>query len=105
MAKNESKQAKETPNEANKVNNKANKDVMPLDKINFIMIAVCVVLIMFGFFLMTGSANTGSTWNEDVFNSTRTVVGPMISLAGFTLLIFAIIYKKKDKNAELNKEA
>ncbi|UKI44956.1 MAG: DUF3098 domain-containing protein [Porphyromonadaceae bacterium] len=50
---------------------------------------------MLGFFLMTGSANTGATWNEDVFNTTRTVVGPMVALAGFTLLIFAIIFKKK----------
>lgn len=68
---------------------------MPLGKVNFIMIAACVVLIMLGFFLMTGSANTGTTWNEDVFNSTRTVVGPMVALAGFALMIFAIIYKKK----------
>lgn len=68
---------------------------MPLGKANFIMIAACVVLIMLGFFLMTGSANTGTTWNEDVFNSTRTVVGPMVALAGFALMIFAIIYKKK----------
>ena len=53
---------------------------------------------MLGFYLMTGSANTGSTWNEDVFNSTRTVVGPMVALAGFTLMIFAIIFKKKNRN-------
>ena len=74
------------------------KEVMPLGKINYIMIAVCVALIMLGFYLMTGSANTGSTWNEDVFNSTRTVVGPMVALAGFTLMIFAIIFKKKNCN-------
>lgn len=83
-------------NEKNKLSEGApSKEVMPLGKINFIMIAVCVVLIALGFFLMTGSANTGTTWNEDVFNTTRTVVGPMVALAGFVLLIFAIIYKKK----------
>ena len=74
------------------------KEVMPLGKINYIMIAVCVALIMLGFYLMTGSANTGSTWNEDVFSTTRTVVGPMVALAGFTLMIFAIIFKKKNCN-------
>ncbi len=84
-------------NEKNKLGEGAqnNKEVMPLGKTNFIMIAVCVLLIAVGFFLMTGSANTGATWNADVFNSTRTVVGPMVALAGFVLLIFAIIYKKK----------
>lgn len=74
------------------------KEVMPLGKINYILIAACVLLIMLGFYLMTGSANTGSTWNEDVFSTTRTVVGPMVALAGFTLMIFAIIFKKKNRN-------
>lgn len=74
------------------------KEVMPLGKINYILIAACVLLIMLGFYLMTGSANTGSTWNEDVFSTTRTVVGPMVALAGFTLMIFAIIFKKKNCN-------
>ena len=74
------------------------KEVMPLGKINYILIAACVLLIMLGFYLMTGSANTGNTWNEDVFSTTRTVVGPMVALAGFTLMIFAIIFKKKNCN-------
>lgn len=91
------KEIKKQAEEATKViDMQAKKGVLPLGKINFIMIAVCVLLIMLGFFLMTGSANTGATWNEDVFNTTRTVVGPMVALAGFTLLIFAIIFKKKD---------
>ncbi|MDO4512158.1 MAG: DUF3098 domain-containing protein [Bacteroidales bacterium] len=91
MATEKSKQAEETK----VIDMQGKKEVMPLGKINFIMIAACVVLIMLGFYLMTGSANTGTTWNEDVFNSTRTVVGPMVALAGFVLLIFAIIFKKK----------
>ena len=74
------------------------KEVMPLGKINYILIAACVLLIMLGFYLMAGSANTGSTWNEDVFSTTRTVVGPMVALAGFALMIFAIIFKKKNCN-------
>lgn len=91
------KEIKKQAEEATKViDMQAKKEVLPLGKINFILIAVCVLLIMLGFFLMTGSANTGATWNEDVFNTTRTVVGPMVALAGFTLLIFAIIFKKKD---------
>ena len=83
---------------AKEVKSVDSKEVMPLGKINYILIAACVLLIMLGFYLMTGSANTGSTWNEDVFNSTRTVVGPMVALAGFTLMIFAIIFKKKNCN-------
>ena len=76
----------------------------PLEKKNFIMVGVCIVLIALGFILMSGSANVGSIWNEDIFSSTRTVVGPMVALLGFVLMIFAIIYKGKDKDAEPNSE-
>lgn len=68
----------------------------PLNKINFIMIATCVALIVVGFVLMGGSSNVGSTFNNDIFSTRRTVVGPTISLAGFVLMIFAIMYRKKD---------
>lgn len=79
-----------------KKNQEEQQPRFPLEKINFIMIAVCIVLIVFGFILMMGSSNDTTTWNPDIFNSTRTVVGPLISLAGFVLMIFAIMYKKKD---------
>lgn len=73
---------------------------MPLGKINFILMGVCLLLIVVGFVLMSGSANEGDTFNADIFNSMRTSVGPFISFLGFVLMAFAIIYKKKDKNAE-----
>ena len=77
----------------------------PLETINFMLIAGCVLLIVIGFALMTGSANTGSTWNEDIFNARRTVVGPMVALSGFVLMIFAIMYQKKNHQASnINKE-
>lgn len=68
----------------------------PLDKVNFMMIAVCILLIVIGLALMGGSSNVGTTFNEDIFSPRRTVVGPTIALAGFVLMIFAVIYKKKD---------
>lgn len=45
---------------------------------------------------MTGSANTGTTWNEDIFSPRRTVVAPMVALSGFALMIFAIMYQRKN---------
>ena len=87
--------AKVSIQESNKKGNS-----FPLDKINFIMIAACIVLIVIGLALMGGSSNTGTTFNEDIFNTRRTVVGPTITLAGFVLMIFAIIFKKKNKKEE-----
>ncbi|MBR1551907.1 MAG: DUF3098 domain-containing protein [Muribaculaceae bacterium] len=76
---------------------------LPLGKVNFVMMSICLVLIVLGFALMTGSANDGATFNNAIFESRRTVVGPMIALAGFVLMAFAIMYKKKDKDDSTNK--
>ncbi len=75
-----------------------NQQARPLGKINFILMAVCTLLIVVGFYLMAGSANEGETFNYDIFEPSRTVVGPFIAFAGFVLMAFAIIYKKKNKN-------
>ena len=68
---------------------------MPLGKLNYILMAVCLALIIIGLCLMAGSANEGSTFNYDIFNSTRTTVGPMVALLGFVLMAPAILYRKK----------
>ncbi len=68
---------------------------LPLSNINYKMMTACVVLIIIGFCLMSGSANEGTTWNPAVFDARRIVVGPLVTLAGFVLMAFAIIYRKK----------
>lgn len=78
------------------------REIFPLDPINFVMIGACILLIVIGFALMAGSPNTGSTFNYDIFSTRRTVVGPTIALLGFVLMIFAIIFKKKDKKGGEN---
>ena len=83
------------------VENKSNGKVSyPLGKINFIMMAVCLLLIIIGFALMGGSANVGDKFNNDLFESSRVTTGPIIAFLGFVLMAFAIIYRKKDKNDE-----
>ena len=81
------------------VENKPNgKVTYPLGKINFILMAICLLLIIIGFWMMTGSANVGDTFNKDLFESSRVTVGPITAFLGFVLMAFAIIYRKKDKN-------
>lgn len=78
------------------------KVTYPLGKINFILMGICLLLIIIGFWLMTGSANVGDTFNNDVFESRRVTVGPIIAFLGFVLMAFAIIYRKKDNKHEDN---
>lgn len=74
------------------------KVTYPLTKINFILMAICLLLIIIGFWLMTGDANVGDTFNEKIFESSRVTTGPIIAFFGFVLMAFAIIYRKKDNH-------
>ena len=67
-----------------------------LGKINLILIAVGFAIINLGFALMTGST-TIKEFNPDVYSFRRITIGPMISLFGFISIIFAILYKPKNK--------
>lgn len=70
-----------------------------ISKINYILIAVSLAIIIVGFLLMGGKPS-GVEFNPDIFSTRRIVVGPMISFAGFLFMIFAILYKPKSKKAE-----
>ena len=67
-----------------------------LPKLNLYLIAVSFAIIVIGFALMAG-APSGETYNPDIFSVRRITVGPMISLAGFVLMLFAILNRGKKK--------
>lgn len=65
-----------------------------LQKINFILMGISLVLIILGFALMLGPAS-GAEYNPDIFSFRRITVGPMVSLFGFIAMIAAILYRPK----------
>ena len=65
-----------------------------LPKLNLILIAVSLVIIVIGFSLMAG-APSGEVYNPDIFSFRRITVGPMIALFGFVSMIFAILFRAK----------
>ncbi|MBQ6962520.1 MAG: DUF3098 domain-containing protein [Paludibacteraceae bacterium] len=69
----------------------------PVGKKNLVLMAISFVIIIVGFVLMLGP-NSDQTFNPDIFSFRRITVGPMVSLFGFVFMIFAIMYKFKDKN-------
>lgn len=58
-------------------------------KINYILMLVGVAVITIGFILMTG--------NDDIFNTTKLTVAPIVVMIGFAIEIVAIMYKPADK--------
>ncbi|MDR1644577.1 MAG: DUF3098 domain-containing protein [Tannerellaceae bacterium] len=74
------------------------KNDFAFGKDNFILIAVAVVIIIAGFSLMSGGgAPDPTSFNPEIFNSRRIAVAPIITMAGFGLMIFAILKNSKEK--------
>ena len=66
-----------------------------LPKFNLWLIAISFVIIIVGFCLMIGEPSGATEYNPDIFSVRRITVGPMVSLFGFVLMIFAILFKSK----------
>lgn len=76
-----------------------------LPKFNTILIAACVLVIVIGFALMTGAPSGATEYNPDIFSFRRITIGPMIALAGFVLMIVAILFPgKKQENQDIENE-
>ena len=71
------------------------KEKCALDKINYILIAVGVVIIIAGLLLMTGPSSTETHFEPDIFSTRRIVVAPLVCFVGFVFMIFAIMFRGK----------
>ena len=69
-------------------------------KINYIFLAVSMALVVIGFLLMSGAGSTENTYNPDIFSARRIKVAPVVCLIGFVSMIFAVVYRPKDKEVE-----
>ena len=67
------------------------------DKMNFILLAVGMAVVIVGFLLMAGSASTDTAYEPDIFSARRIKVAPVVCLLGFVSMIYAVIRKPKEK--------
>ncbi|MEA4918322.1 DUF3098 domain-containing protein [Proteiniphilum sp.] len=75
-----------------------------LSKTNFIICGIAILLIIAGFLLMTGSATTlEGGFEPDIFSARRIKLAPIVSLAGFVLMVVGILYPSKEKNSVAEK--
>ena len=73
------------------------KNKFALDKTNFILIAIGVVIIIVGLLLMTGPSSTETHFEPDIFSTRRIVLAPLVCFVGFVFMIFAIMFRPKNK--------
>lgn len=77
--------------------NTGDKSKLAFGKINFILIAVGVVIVLIGLFLMAGGQSTDKVFDPSIFSAIHIKVAPIVTLIGFVSIIFAILIKPKDK--------
>ena len=65
------------------------------DKVNYILLAVGMAVVVLGFLLMSGSGSTETAYDPDIFSARRIKVAPLVCLAGFVSMIYAVVYRSK----------
>lgn len=71
------------------------------DRMNYILLAVGMAVVVIGFVLMSGAGSTDSTYDADIFSARRIKVAPVVCLVGFVSMIYAVIRRPKDNGEEV----
>lgn len=66
------------------------------DKMNYLLLAAGMIIVVIGFLLMTGPASTDTTFEPDIFSARRTKLAPVVCLFGFVSMIYAVVRKPKN---------
>lgn len=69
-------------------------------KKNYILLAIGMAIIIIGLILMSGSGSEEGVFNPDIFSARRIKVAPAVTLAGFIFVMFAIMWRGKDKSTK-----
>jgi hypothetical protein len=75
-------------------------------RMNYILLAVGMAVVIIGFLLMSGSGSTDTAYDPDIFSARRIKVAPVVCLLGFVSMIYAVVYRSKGDNTfvDENKE-
>ena len=73
-----------------------NKRDFAFDKVNFILLAVGMAIVVIGFLLMTGPGSSDTVYEPDIFSARRIKVAPVVCLFGFVSMIYAVMRKPKE---------
>ena len=72
------------------------KKNLAFGRMNFILLAVGVLIVIIGFILMSGGSSTEEAYNPDIFSARRIKVAPLVCLLGFVSTVYAVVHKSKD---------
>ena len=82
----------------------SDKQKFAFDKVNFILLAIGMAIVIIGFLLMTGPTSSETVFEPDIFSVRRIKVAPVVCFLGFIFMIYGILRKPKDKEETITKE-
>ena len=78
------------------------KKNLAFDKMNYILLAVGMAVVVLGFILMSGGSSSEAAYDPDIFSARRIKVAPVVCLLGFVSMIYAVIRKPKNSLLIIN---
>lgn len=82
------------------------KKVFAFDRMNFILLAIGMAIVIIGMILMSGTGSDESTFDPSIFDARHIKVAPAVCLFGYLFMVYAIVRRPRDKkeNVVENKE-
>ena len=66
------------------------------DKVNYILLAVSMAVVVIGFLLMIGPNSSDTAFEPDIFSARRIKVAPVVCLLGFVSMSYVVVRKPKN---------
>ena len=64
-------------------------------RMNYILLAIGMAVIILGFILMSGSGSSETTFDPDIFSVRRVKLAPAVCFLGFIFMMYGIMHKPK----------
>lgn len=74
------------------------------DRTNFIMLGVSMLIVIIGFVMMSGGNSNEHVFDPEIFSAMRIKVAPVVCFIGFVSMIWGIVRKPKDTDAEITEK-
>ncbi|MGM9687896.1 MAG: DUF3098 domain-containing protein [Alloprevotella sp.] len=72
-----------------------NKKVFAFDRVNYLLLAVGMAVVILGMVLMSGSGSDEQTFNPAIFDARHIKVAPAVCLFGYLFMIYGILRRPR----------
>lgn len=73
------------------------KQKFAFDKVNFLLLAIGMAVVIIGFLLMTGPSSSETAFQPDIFSARRIKIAPVVCFLGFVFMIYGVVRKPKTR--------